>query len=115
MTGDRVEAVSLEGRILLIEQRQVFITGLWVAGLIVGQDAAYLAKGRLVPTSHQLGKEFERVREVVQLLTGTPQGKVPRLDKGTVQDAQQSDLINRGVRLDMAYPPGVARTACRTG
>jgi hypothetical protein len=84
MTGDHVEAVRREGSIGFIEQRQVFITGLRVAGLLFGQDAPYPAEGRLVPTRHQFGKDFEGICEVVQLLTVASQGKVTGLDKGTV-------------------------------
>src|SRR5262249_41558651 len=67
-------------------------------------DAAYPAEGCLVPTGHQLGKEFERIREVEQLLTITLQGKVPRLDKGTVQDAQQSGLNRSGCEIGHGIP-----------
>src|SRR6266542_2947823 len=87
-TGDHVEAVRRECRIVSIEQRQVLIPGLWVTGLIFGQDATNPVERCLIPMSHQFGKDLKRVREVVQLLTSTGQGKVPRLDEGTVQDAQ---------------------------
>lgn len=64
-TGDHVEAFCRECRIVAIEQRQVFISGLWVAGRLFGQDATNPVESCLVPLSHHFGEKLKRVGEVI--------------------------------------------------
>lgn len=101
-TGPSVETVRLEeGRLLPIEQRQILVARLRVAGLVFGQDATHPGQGCLVPMRHQLWQGLERVRELGQLPTVSAQGEVTSLHEGAVQNAEQPGL--KGGRCELGH------------